>query len=87
MRCYKQSDLRFDGCEQMSYHKHVSYVKHNSFEVYKIDVIRTSSFPQNHEHTLKLIQYLVAQNAKIEVLVNTYIKGIKSTDREDGSKS
>jgi hypothetical protein len=64
----------------MSYHLHVSYEKHNSFEVFKVDVTRTSSFPQNHVHTLKKKQYLVAQNAKIELLVNTYIKGNKNTD-------
>jgi hypothetical protein len=87
MRCYKQTDLRFDGCLKISYHIHVSYEKQNSFVVIKIDVIRTSSFAQNHVHTLKEKQYLWAQNAKIEVLFNTYIKGYKHTDRDDGSKS
>jgi hypothetical protein len=71
MRCYKETALRFDGCMKMSYHIHVSCEKHNSFELFKLVVIRTSSIPQNHVHTLKKNQYLVDQNAKIDVLVNT----------------
>jgi hypothetical protein len=61
--------------------------KNNSIEVFKFDIIRTFSFPVNHVHTLKWKQYLVAENAKIEVLVNTYFTGKKNTDRDVGSKS
>jgi hypothetical protein len=32
----------------MSQHIHLSYENHNSFEVFKIKINRTSSFPQNH---------------------------------------
>jgi hypothetical protein len=71
----------------MSYHIHVSNEKHNSFEVFKIDLSQTSSFPQYHVHTLKTKQYLVPQNAKIEVLVNTYFTGNKNTDRDKGNVS
>jgi hypothetical protein len=64
-----------------------SYEKHYSFEVFKTDVTRTSSSFQNYVQKLKYKQNIVAQIAKLKILVNPYITGSKETVRNGDSKS